>query len=168
MLEREDSARTRGARVYGEIAGYGSTFDPRPDSGRPPALRKAMEIALADAGLDARDIDVVFADGAAVPELDRIEAEALTSVFGEHAVAVTVPKTMTGCLYSGAASLDLATALLALNEGLVPPTVHIEPIEEYGLDLVVGQSRSQKLHNAMVVARGRGGFNSAMVVRSAQ
>ena len=167
VLEREDAARARGARVYGAIAGYGSTFDPRPGSGRPPALRKAIELALADAGVDARDVDVVFADGAAVPELDRAEAEALTAVFGPRGVPVTVPKTMTGCLYSGAAALDLATVLLAMGEDLIPPTVHAEPADEYALDLVVGQPRSADLRTALVVARGQGGFNSAMVVRSA-
>ncbi|MYS55499.1 ketosynthase chain-length factor, partial [Streptomyces sp. SID6013] len=64
VLESERSAAERGARVYGEIAGYGATFDPAPGSGRPPGLRKAIEIALADAGVDAGDVDVVFADAA--------------------------------------------------------------------------------------------------------
>ncbi|WP_433260150.1 ketosynthase chain-length factor [Actinosynnema sp. CS-041913] len=166
VLEQADSARARGARVYGEIAGYGATFDPRPDSGRPPVLCEAIGLALADAGADARDVDVVFADGAAVPELDLVEAEALTAVFGRRGVPVTVPKTMTGRLYSGAAALDLATVLLAMEEGLIPPSVHTEPAEEYGLDLV-GQPRTAQVRTALVLARGHGGFNSAMVVRSA-
>ncbi|HEV8557333.1 MAG TPA: ketosynthase chain-length factor [Actinophytocola sp.] len=165
VLEREDVARTRGAKVYGEIAGYGATFDPRPGSGRPPTLRKAIELALADAGVRPGDVDVVFADGAAVPELDRIEAEALTAVFGPRGIPVTVPKTLTGCLYSGAAALDLATTFLAMEAGLIPPTVNTEPAEEYGLDLVVGQPRAAEVRTALVLARGHGGFNSAMVVR---
>jgi len=166
ILESADSARDRGARVHGEIAGYGATFDPHPDTGRGPALARAIELALADAGADAADVDVVFADGAAVPELDRAEAEALNAVLGSRAVPVTVPKTATGRLYSGAAALDLATALLALREGIIPPTVHIEPDERYGLDLVTGQPRVATLGTALVIARGDGGFNSAMVVRS--
>ena len=70
-------ARPRGARMYGEIAGYGSTFDPRPGSGREPGLRRAIELALDDAGLAPGEIDVVFADAAAIPELDQAEAAAL-------------------------------------------------------------------------------------------
>jgi act minimal PKS chain-length factor (CLF/KS beta) len=167
IVEREDRCRERGAQIYGQIAGYGSTFDPRPGSGRPPGLRKAIELALADAGATPDEVDVVFADGAALPELDRIEAEALTAVFGRHAVPVTVPKTMTGSLYSAAAALDLATVFLTMAEGLIPPTVHTDPVEEYGLDLVVGQPRTAQVRTALVVARGHQGFNSAMVVRSA-
>ncbi|MEV5762779.1 ketosynthase chain-length factor [Streptomyces tendae] len=167
VLEGEDAARARGAKVYGEIAGYGATFDSKPGSGRPPALRKAVELALADAGVDARDVDAVFADGAAVPELDRIEAEALNDVFGPGRVPVTVPKTMTGSLYSGAGALDLATALLAMREGLIPPTTNTEPDQDYGLDLVVGQLRTTEVRTALVLARGHRGFNSALVVRSA-
>ncbi|MDI3390343.1 ketosynthase chain-length factor [Streptomyces sp. B-S-A8] len=167
ILEREDLARARGAKVYGRIAGYGATFDPKPGSGRPPALGKAIELALADAGVDAADVDVVFADGAAVPDLDRAEADALNEVFGARRVPVTVPKTMTGALYSGAGALDLATVFLAMEEGLVPPTVNVEPADEYGLDLVVGQPRTTEVRTALVLARGQGGFNSALVARSA-
>ncbi|AWT42947.1 MULTISPECIES: ketosynthase chain-length factor [Streptomyces] len=167
VLEGKEAARARGAKVYGEIAGYGATFDPKPGSGRPSTLRKAIETALADAGVEARDVDVVFADGAAVPELDRIEAEALNEVFGTGQVAVTVPKTMTGALYSAAGALDVATVLLAMEEGLIPPTMNTEPAERYGLDLVAGHPRTTEVRTALVVARGQGGFNSALVVRAA-
>ena len=164
VLEDAVTAQERGARVYGRIAGYGASFDPRPGSTRPPALRKAIEIALEDAGLKPGDIDVVFADAAAVPELDRVEAEALTAVFGVRGVAVTAPKTMTGRLYSGAAPLDLATALLAMGENVIPPTTNVETLPEYGLDLVVSQPRTATVRYALIVARGHGGFNSALVV----
>jgi act minimal PKS chain-length factor (CLF/KS beta) len=165
VLESESTARARGARSYGDIAGYAATFDPRPDSGREPGLRKAIELALADAGVRPDQVDVVFADAAAVPELDRIEAEAITAVFGTRGVPVTAPKTMTGRLYSGAAPLDLAAAFLAMEEGLIPPTVNVELADEYGLDLVVGQPRPAELCTALVLARGHGGFNAAMLVR---
>ncbi|MDG4765848.1 ketosynthase chain-length factor [Solwaraspora sp. WMMD406] len=168
ILERAESARSRGARVYGEIAGYGATFDARPGTGRPPVLDRAIELAMAEARVSPADVDVVFADGAAVPELDRIEADAVTRIFGPGGVPVTVPKTMTGCLYSGAAPLDLATVLLAMDEGLIPPTIHIEPSDGYDLDLVVDQPRTARLRTALVLACGYGGFNSAMVVRSEQ
>ncbi|MER7042552.1 ketosynthase chain-length factor [Streptomyces microflavus] len=163
IMEDEAAARERGATVYGHIAGYGSTFDPAPGSGRPPGLRKAIELALTDAGLVAADIDVVFADAAAVPELDRAEAEALNAVFGPRGVPVTAPKTMTGRLYSGAAPLDVATAFLAMREGLVPATVNVEPDPAHQLDLITGQPRVLPVRNALVLARGHGGFNSAVV-----
>lgn len=163
IMEDEAAARERGATVYGHIAGYGSTFDPAPGSGRPPGLRKAIELALNDAGLVAADIDVVFADAAAVPELDRAEAEALNAVFGPRGVPVTAPKTMTGRLYSGAAPLDVATAFLAMREGLVPATVNVEPDPAHQLDLITGQPRVLPVRNALVLARGHGGFNSAVV-----
>ncbi|MFJ8491134.1 ketosynthase chain-length factor [Streptomyces sp. NPDC094038] len=166
ILEAEETAVRRGARVYGEIAGYGATFDPAPGSERPPGLRKAIELALADAGADAADVDVVFADAAAVPELDRVEAEAISDVFGPHGVPVTAPKTMTGRLYSGAAPLDVATALLAARDGVVPATVNISPEAGYDLDLVVGEPRLSEVRTALVLARGYAGFNSAMVVRA--
>ncbi|MEU9240774.1 ketosynthase chain-length factor [Streptomyces sp. NPDC048385] len=166
ILEAEETAVRRGARVYGEIAGYGATFDPAPETGRPPGLRKAIELALADAGADAADVDVVFADAAAVPELDRVEADALSDVFGPHGVPVTAPKTMTGRLYSGAAPLDVATALLAVRDGVVPATVNVSPEASYDLDLVVGEPRLTEVRTALVLARGYAGFNSAMVVRA--
>ncbi|MFI0576637.1 ketosynthase chain-length factor [Streptomyces tendae] len=166
ILESAESARERGAPSYGEIAGYGATFDPRPGSGRPPGLRKAVELALADAGAQPGDVDVVFADAAGVPDLDRAEAAALTQVFGPHGVPVSVPKTMTGRLYSGAAPLDLTTALLALRDGIVPATVNVELSPEYGMDLVVDRPRRLGLRTALVLARGYGGFNSAVVLRA--
>ncbi|MGW1537317.1 ketosynthase chain-length factor [Streptomyces aureus] len=168
ITEDADAARARGARSYGEIAGHGSTMDPRPGSGREPGLRKAIELALADAGADPGDIDVVFADGAGDPEPDRTEAEAITTVFGARAVPVTVPKTMTGRLYSGAAPLDLAAAFLAIRDGVIPPTVHVDPCPDHLLDLVLDQPRPAPVRSALVLARGSGGFNSAMVVRAAR
>jgi act minimal PKS chain-length factor (CLF/KS beta) len=156
----------RGRAPYGEIAGYGATFDPRPGSGRPPGLRRAIELALADAAVTPGLVDVVFADGAGRKAEDREEADAITAVFGPCGVPVTVPKTMTGRLYSGGAALDLATALLALRDQVIPPTVNVStPDRAYQLDLVMGQARPARLGHAVVLARGHGGFNSAMVVR---
>ncbi|UWE09969.1 ketosynthase chain-length factor [Actinacidiphila bryophytorum] len=167
VLEDLDSARERGApQVYGEIAGYGATFDPAQETGREPGLRKAIEVALDDAGLAPGDIDVVFADGAAVPELDRVEAEAIGKVFGPRGVPVTVPKAMTGRLCSGAAALDLATACLAIRDGVIPPTPHVTPADTYDLDLVGARPRAARVRAALVLARGYGGFNSAVAVRA--
>ncbi|MER5950825.1 ketosynthase chain-length factor [Streptomyces sp. NPDC001904] len=166
VLEEADAARRRGARhVYGEISGYGSTFDPRPGSGRPPGLRRAIEIALEDAGACPGDVDVVFADAAGVAGLDGEEAEAITGVFGRRAVPVTAPKTMTGRLGSGAGPLDVAAALLCMRDGVIAPTAHVVPRAGYGLDLVT-EPRRTAVATALVLARGHGGFNSAVVLRS--
>lgn len=166
VIEDPAAAAHRGARVYGEIAGHAATFDPV-RAGRPPALRRAIELALADAGLAPQDIGAVFADAAAVPELDRAEADAITAVFGPASVPVTVPKTMTGRLYSGAGALDVATALLAIRDSVIPPTVNVSPMAEYRLDLVTGRSRQVPVGAALILGRGHGGFNSAVVVRGA-
>ncbi|MET8426895.1 ketosynthase chain-length factor [Nocardia sp. NPDC004860] len=165
VLEDARHAAERGApRIYGEIAGHAATLDPRPDSGCPPGLRRAIELALLDAGNEPGDIDVVFADAAGIPELDRIEAEAIGAVFGARAVPVTAPKTMTGRLYSGAAPLDVAAALLSVRDGVIPPTIGTAPVADYGLDLVT-TARPATVRTAMIIARGAGGFNSALVVR---
>ncbi|MET7466927.1 ketosynthase chain-length factor [Nonomuraea sp. NPDC005501] len=165
-LEDAATARARGARVYGRIAGHGASFDPPPGSGRPPALVRAVEAALADAGVRPRDVALVIADAAADPGLDAAEAEALAAVFGPRGVPVTAPKTLTGRLYSGAAPLDVVTALLALREGVAPATANVREVDpELPVDLVLGDPRPVSGDAALVVARGEGGFNSAMVVR---
>jgi act minimal PKS chain-length factor (CLF/KS beta) len=114
------------------------------------------------------EVDVVFADAAAVAELDLVEAAAIRAVFGPRGVPVTAPKTMTGRLYSGAAPLDLATAFLAMRDGVIPPTVGTTPAEKYEIDLVTGAPRPAPSRTALVIARGQGGFNAAMVVRTLQ
>ena len=168
VVEEAESARARGARhVYGEIAGYAATFDPQQGTGREPGLRRAIELALKDAGAAPDEVDVVFADAAGIPELDGVEAGAIRVVFGPGGVPVTAPKTMTGRLYAGAGSLDVAAALLAIRDGRIPPTVNVVPEPAYGLDLVVGGPREAAVRTALVVARGHGGFNSALVVRAA-
>ncbi|MEV3853805.1 ketosynthase chain-length factor [Streptomyces sp. NPDC050095] len=168
VVEDAEHARRRGApHIYGEIVGHAATMDPRPGSGRAPGLRRAVELALADAESAPGDIDVVFADAAAVPDLDRVEAQTLAEVFGPRGVPVTAPKTMTGRLYSGAAPLDLAAALLALRDGVIPPTVATRPAAEHAIDLVTDAPRPARLRTALVLARGQGGFNSALVVRAA-
>ncbi|GAA3046487.1 ketosynthase chain-length factor [Streptomyces roseofulvus] len=165
VLESEESARARGARRrYGRLAGYAATFDPPPGSGRPANLERAARAALDDAGLGPEDIDVVFADAAGTPEQDAAEADALRSLFGPHGVPVTAPKTMTGRLSAGGPAVDVATALLALRDGVIPPTVHVaRPLPDHTLDLVTAPRRVP-LAAALILARGQGGFNSALVV----
>lgn len=166
ILEDAEHARRRGApRVYAELAGQAATFDPAPGLEREPGLRRAVELALADADADPGEVDAVFADAAAVPELDRVEAEAITKVFGPRGVPVTAPKTLTGRLYSGAAPLDAAAACLSMRDGVIPPTLHSTLSDDYEIDLVTGAPRRREVRTALVLARGHGGFNSAALLR---
>jgi act minimal PKS chain-length factor (CLF/KS beta) len=174
ILIAEDSGHARARNApppYGEVAGYAAGFDPPPGSGRPPALARVIRAALADSGLAPADIGVVFADAAGVPELDAAEATAISSVFGPGAVPVTAPKTLTGRLYAGGAALDVATALLALRHRVIPATAGVSRLAPgcRQIDLVRGQPRplpdaAGGLTGALVLARGFGGFNAAVVL----
>ena len=166
ILESVEAFQRRGgARGYGVVAGYAASFDPPPGSDRPPTLRRAIESALREADVAPHEVDVVFADAAGVPEADRVEAEAIVDVFGPHGVPVTAPKTMTGRLFSGGAPLDVATALLAIRDGIIPPSINVDDAGAYPLDLVVGKARRRPVDVAVVIARGYRGFNSVMVLR---
>lgn len=167
IVERADAALARGVSApYGEIAGYAAGFDPAPGSGRPPVLRRVAADALRDAGITPAEVDVVFADAAAVPGLDRAEAEALAGLFGPRGVPVTAPKAAIGRLSSGGPAVDVATALLALRDNVIPPTPKTADVpEDYRIDLVLGAPREAELRTALVLARGRGGFTSALVLR---
>ncbi|MEU4338502.1 beta-ketoacyl synthase N-terminal-like domain-containing protein [Micromonospora lupini] len=167
LLEDRDAARARGAKVYGELAGYAATFDPAgaPETG----LQRAITGALRDAQVAPADVGLVFADGTADRAADRAEAAALAAVFGPRAVPVTAPKSMVGRLQAGAAALDLATALLALRDGVAPHTAGVDaPAPDCPIDLVTGSPRSLPLSCVLVLARGRGGFNAAAVLRRSQ
>jgi minimal PKS chain-length factor (CLF/KS beta) len=166
VVEDAGAARARGVdRFYAEVAGYAATFDPRRETGREPGLRRAIELALADAKVRPEQVDVVFADGYGVPRLDLVEAQALARVFGEHGVPVTVPKTMTGRLYAGGAPLDVATAVLALRDAVIPPTVNVAQLATgCRIDLVRDEPREAPLRTVLVAARGHGGYNAALVL----
>ncbi|GAB2953547.1 ketosynthase chain-length factor [Nonomuraea fastidiosa] len=165
MFVMEDADAATGA-PYGVLAGYMATFDPPPGVDRPPGLERAVRGALGDAGCDPGDIDVVFADSAGVARLDRLEADAITAVFGPRGVPVTAPKTMTGRLYAGGAALDVATALLAIRDGVIPPTAGAYDLADgIDIDLVRGGPRPAAVRTALVIARGYGGFNAALVLR---
>jgi 3-oxoacyl-(acyl-carrier-protein) synthase len=171
LVESVEAARRRGAPVYGEIAGYGATHDgrlPTERAGDGTHLARAIEMALDDARVAPEEVDVVFADGAAMPDADAAESGALRSALGERAstIPVTVPKTMVGRTYAGGAALDAAAALLSMRDGRIPPTINVErPAEGSGLRLVRGRAVAADVGTALVVARGYGGFNSALVLR---
>ncbi|MBP2327255.1 act minimal PKS chain-length factor (CLF/KS beta) [Kibdelosporangium banguiense] len=167
IVETPQGAESRGAqRCYGVIAGYATGFDPPPGSSRPPVLRRTIERALADAGIGPSDVDVIFADAAGTPAGDLAEARAISAVFGPYAVPVTAPKTLTGRMYGGGAALDVATALLALRDGVIPHTAGTARLAPgCDIDLVLGQPRDCKPRIAVVLARGYAGFTAVLVLR---
>jgi 3-oxoacyl-(acyl-carrier-protein) synthase len=170
LVETLEGARSRGAPIYGEIAGYGATHDGRlPTDGSPDGahLARAIRIALDDARMTPDEIDVVFADGAGSLDADAAEARALYAALGDRArtVPVTVPKTMVGRTYAGGASLDVAAALLSMRDGRIPPTINLErPAPGCELRFVRDGGETADVRTALVVARGYGGFNSALVL----
>src|SRR5215204_1793459 len=126
--------------------------------------RRAMTMAIERAGVGADDVDAVFADAAGVPEADRAEASAIKEVFGRE-VPVTAPKTMTGRLYGGGAPLDVAAAVFAMRDGVIPPTINVDSPAE-GCDLaLVKEAKDGPVNTVLVNARGFGGFNSSIVLR---
>jgi minimal PKS chain-length factor (CLF/KS beta) len=171
LVESNDQAEQREApQVYGELAGYGATHDGhhwgRPDP-EGTQFARAISVALGDAGVGADEVDAIFADAFGVPEFDAAEVAAIRAAFGRRAseVPVTAPKTMVGRLYAGGASLDVAAALLAMRDGVIPPTVNLEePGDGYDLDFVTSK-REAELRTVLVLARGYGGFNAALVLR---
>ena len=171
LLEEPGAARARGAeKVWGEVAGYGATHDahhhedPAPDATQ---YARAIRLALADARVSPDEVDLVVADGAGTPELDALELQAIGAVFGDRRtpVPVTAPSSWTGRLMAGGSALAVATALLAARDGIVPGTAFLEqPVEAPGVDLV-RDTRVQPVSTVVVLARGAGGFNSALVLR---
>lgn len=163
MLVLEDlaTARERGAsNVYAEVVGHAATFDTDPDDS---GLARAITQALSRANCSPAHVDLILADGAGDPVGDADEAAAIHTVFGPASrVPVSVPKSMTGRLYSGAAALDVATGALAIRHGQLPPTVNV-PTNTYGLNLVT-QATPADITCVLILARGHGGFNSALVL----
>ncbi|GAA3882035.1 ketosynthase chain-length factor [Saccharothrix violaceirubra] len=169
VAEEASAARDRGHdRPYGVLRGHAAGFDPPPGSNRPPVLERVLRAALSDAGVWPSEVDVVFADAQGTPAADLAEARAIGAVFGAHGVPVTAPKTLTGRLYGGGAALDVATALMSLRYGVVPHTAGVErPVPAYDLDLVLDRPRERPVRTAVVLARGYGGFTSAVVLGAA-
>jgi minimal PKS chain-length factor (CLF/KS beta) len=167
VVEEEQAARRRGARVRAEVSGHATTFTgaSRWEESR-EGLAQAIRGALRDARCAPEEIDVVFADALGVPAADRAEAQAIADVLGVHGrrVPVTAPKTGTGRAYCGAPVLDTAAAVLAMEHGLVPPTPNVFEVC-HDLDLVTGQARPAELRTAIVLSRGLMGSNSALVLR---
>jgi len=171
LVESAERAERRGApQIYAQVAGYGATHDghhwgkPAPDCRQ---LARAVTVALADAAISADDLDAVFADAFGVPQFDANEVAAIKSALGGRAgsIPVTAPKSMVGRLYAGGAALDVAAAVLAMRDGVIPPTVNLDSAAD-GFDLdFVTSARNTQLNTVLVLARGYGGFNAAIILR---
>ncbi|MEV7425796.1 beta-ketoacyl-[acyl-carrier-protein] synthase family protein [Streptomyces sp. NPDC091212] len=171
VLERWDRALARGARIYGEVAGYASTCDafhivaPRPDG--EPASR-CMRGALADAGYAPPDIGHINAHGTSTILNDQSEARAIARCFDGHSPPVTAMKGVTGHLVGGSGALEAALSLLCANRGLVPPVANLRSSPEAGLvDLVVGAPRAVAPAPVLSNSFGFGGQNSCLVLAPA-
>ncbi|MFE0173499.1 beta-ketoacyl synthase N-terminal-like domain-containing protein [Streptomyces sp. NPDC059002] len=169
VVEEAGAAAARGAEPQAEVLGHGTTFTgARRFDRSADGLAAAARIALAEAGLGPREVDVVFADALGVPEADAAEVAALRSVFGSRlpAVPVTAPKSGTGRAYSGAAALDVAVAVHCLRHGVIPPTPRVGATDPalHDLNLVTGRARTVPVRTALLLARGLAGNNSALVL----
>lgn len=171
LLEDLERARSRGARIYAEVAGFAQTSDAVhlqrfAEDGEQYA--RAMRLALAQGGVAPGDVGYVSADGRAVEEADRSEAKAiLRALDGRGAeVPVSAPKSMSGNTLAGAGTIDTAYAALALRDGTIPPTINLDKQDpELGLNIVANEPLRTELDTALVLARGTGGVNSALVLR---
>lgn len=171
ILEREDHALARGARIYGEVVGYGVSEDAyhliAPDPQGDGAAR-AMQYALDDAGLEPAEVDWVSAHGTATPLNDLSETMAIKQVFGEAAYEVPVSsiKSMIGHTLGAAGAVSIVANLKAIETGFIPPTINLEvPDPQCDLDFVPGVARETTVDVAMSNAFGFGGQNASLIVR---
>ncbi|HEY0754440.1 MAG TPA: beta-ketoacyl-[acyl-carrier-protein] synthase family protein [Ktedonobacteraceae bacterium] len=175
VLERAQDAQARGASILAEVAGWGATNDgydavqPAPDGVRYAA---AMQRALERANVSAEELDCLFAAGSAVPVEDLTETRAIRLALGSAAeqVPVSTPKSAFGNLFGAAFSVDMAIALLALRQRVIPATLHLDqPAPGCDLDYVPHIPRPvDRLDRCLVNARGIGGANASVLVRSWQ
>ena len=171
VFEEFESAKRRGATIYAEIIGYGQTSDAYhiaapPEDGEGAA--RCMAMALRDAGLNPEDIDYINAHGTSTPLNDRCETLAIKTVFKEHAykLAVSSTKSMTGHALGAAGGLEAAFTVLALHNGIVPPTVNLQkPDPDCDLDYVPNTAREVGIRTAMSNSFGFGGTNGVVVFR---
>ncbi|MGE3910568.1 MAG: beta-ketoacyl-ACP synthase II [Chloroflexota bacterium] len=172
MLERLDFARARGARIYAELAGVAHNADayhltaPEPSgeaAGR--CIKKAIEMA----GLTPAEIEYVCAHGTGTPLNDASETRAIKKVFGDHAynLALSSPKSMVGHLLGAAGAISAVSTVLALDRGVIPPTINLDtPDPECDLDYVPNVAREQRVRTAVVNGFGFGGQNAVAVFKA--
>ncbi|ASK60806.1 beta-ketoacyl-[acyl-carrier-protein] synthase II [Virgibacillus phasianinus] len=171
ILESLESALERGAHIYGEIIGYGSTGDAyhitAPAQGGEGAAR-AMQQAINDAGIDGTEVDYINAHGTSTDLNDKFETMAIKEVFGDHAykVAISSTKSMTGHLLGAAGGIESVIAVKSITDSIVPPTTNYEtPDEECDLDYVPNEARKKDVNVVMSNSLGFGGHNAALIFK---
>ena len=170
VLEELEAARRRGARIYGEIIGYGMTADAYhitapPDDGE-GAIR-CMELAIADAGISKEQVGYINAHGTST-FADKVESQAIKRVFGERAfkIPVSSTKSMTGHLLGAAGGVEAAFSMLAIHRGILPPTINLEhPDPDCDLDYIPGGARHASVEVALSNSFGFGGVNACLLFK---
>jgi 3-oxoacyl-[acyl-carrier-protein] synthase II len=170
ILEELEHARRRGARILAEVAGYGMSGDayhmtqPAPEHA---GGFRVMRNAVRDAGITPKDVDYVNAHGTSTPIGDTLEAHAIRNFFGEHKIAVSSTKSMTGHLLGGAGGLEAGITVLALRDQILPPTMNLDNPEPdtAGMDLVPNHARKAELEYAMSNSFGFGGTNGTLLFK---
>jgi 3-oxoacyl-[acyl-carrier-protein] synthase II len=171
ILEELSHALARGARILGELAGYGLTSDAFHMAAPPPGhegAARAMKAALQDAGMAPEEVDYINAHGTSTMINDTYETEAIKKVFGEHAMrlAVSSTKSMTGHMLGAAGSVEAIFCLKALGDGVLPPTINLDhPDAGCDLDYVPHQARKKEIRTAMSNTFGFGGVNAVLIFR---
>ncbi len=170
ILERLERAQKRNAHVYANIIGYGTTTDgvdriePATDG---VGLASAIRIALRDAKLNPEDIDYISLDGAATKMGDLTEAMAIKQVFNGSSenVIASAPKAIFGNMLGATGAMDVITTVLAMEHGVIPPTINIEEKDpDCDINLCMNKAVEKEINNALVINRGRGGINSILVL----
>jgi 3-oxoacyl-[acyl-carrier-protein] synthase II len=173
VIESEEHAKARGARIYCELAGYGRTCDghhitaPDPDATQ---AARGMRLAFEDAGLKAEDIDYINAHGTSTALNDKGETLAIKKALGDHAykVAVSSTKGMTGHLLGAAGGVEAIVCAMAIKEGIIPPTINYEtPDPDCDLDYVPNVARKTEVRAALSNSLGFGGHNATLCFKKA-
>ncbi len=174
ILETLEHALKRGARIYAEITGYGSTCDAYHMTAPDPeghGAASSMREALLDAGIDPPAVDYINAHATATPLGDKAETLAIKKVFGDHAarVAISSTKSMTGHLLGASGGLEAAVCIQAIREGIIPPTINYEqPDPDCDLDYVPNTARRAGVDVALTNSFGFGGHNATLVFKRYQ
>ena len=171
LLESEEHALARGARILAELAGYGATSDAfhitQPGEHGGGAAR-AMAIALASAGLEPDDIGYLNAHGTSTPLNDKLETVAIKRAFADHAYAMPISssKSMTGHLLGAAGAIEACVSVMVIQNGIIPPTINYStPDPDCDLDYVPNVARSATVDAVMSNSLGFGGHNASLIFR---